>query len=345
MTRHFLSVLDYEPGLIDTLARRAVAIAQGPIGRGPSAQGRNSPSATDRPLAGRTIGLYFAKTSTRTRSAFAVAASRLGATPLIYGPADLQINTGESIEDTARVLAGYLDALVIRSCAPLTELQAWTRQDRLPIINAMGELEHPTQALADLATMIEVFGSLEGLELLYAGEGNNTAVALAFAMSRVRGARFTCLTPEGYGLPPAVAARARALSDAHGARFDESHDATQLPSRVDVLYTTRWQTTGTTKPDPDWRQRFLPFRVDASMLARVSKPVGTIFMHDLPANRGEDVDSDVLDGPQSVAFRQAEYKMFSAAALLEWCIAGGSPEGTYDLWHSRGDRPYAARQA
>ncbi len=285
----------------------------------------NGPSS-DR-LRTKAVGTYFKKTSTRTRTSFQVAAARLGATPICYGPEDLQINTGESVEDTARVLSGYLDALVVRTAGNPEELRAMARLDCLPIINAMTCDEHPTQAISDFAMLKRHFGRLEGLRLLYLGEGNNTASALAFAASRIEGMRATFLTPSGYGLPAAAWDCARQLSSRCGGEVEEHHCAEQLPTEVDAVYTTRWQTTGTTKNgDAGWPETFAPFRVTAKLMQGVSVPSGTVFMHDLPAVRGEDCDSEVLDGGQSIAFEQARQKLFTAMAILEWCVIGPPSE-------------------
>jgi ornithine carbamoyltransferase len=310
--RHILSVLDLDPAELLQLVERGI-------------QMRSLPR-DHRPLVGKTIGIYFRKTSTRTRTAFSAGAGRLGGHVVAYGPNDLQTNTGETVEDTARVLGSMLDVLVMRTAASLEEMRVFAAQPGLGVVNAMSEGEHPTQAIADLTTMREHFGRLEGLHVLYLGEGNNTAAALALAIARIPGMRLTLLTPEGYGLEPAVAARALELAAAHGAEVQERH-APDPPRGVDVVYTTRWQTTGTSKPDPDWRRAFEPFAVTSALMASASKPSGTVFMHDLPAMRGEDVEDAVLDGPQSIAWRQAENKLYSAAAVLEWCAADAAPAG------------------
>lgn len=246
---------------------------------------------------------------------------RLGANTIGFGPADLQLTTGETLEDTGRVLSGYIDALVVRTNDPQGEMEALAGQDEMPVINAMSAEEHPTQAIADLSTIKEVFGNLEGIHLLYLGEGNNTASALAFALGQTADARLTIVTPEGYGLPEKVMVRAQTIAADHGAIVEQHHDMEKLPANVDVVYTTRWHTMGVPKADPEWREKFLPYGVTAQVMARVSKPSSTIFMHDLPAVRGEDVCDEVLDGPQSRAWRQARYKMFSAMAILEWCLS------------------------
>lgn len=309
--QHLLSVKDLDPSDLLYLVERGLRM-------------RSARAPLDS-LRGKAVGIYFRKTSTRTRTSFTVGGARLGATTIAYGPQDLQTNTGESIEDTARVLSGFLDALVIRTAETLAEMRTLAGQDRMAVVNAMSENEHPTQAIADLTTLLEHFGRLQGLHVLYAGEGNNTAAALALAMSRIPDMRLTLLTPEGYGLSPEVLEESRAFARDSGAAVEEHHDLDHLPRGVDAVYTTRWQTTGTTKPDPEWRRYFEPFSVTPALMGEVAGP-GAVFMHDLPAVRGEEVAAEVLDGPQSIALRQAENKMYSAMAVLEWCVVGRPPQ-------------------
>ncbi|MEU1013747.1 ornithine carbamoyltransferase [Streptomyces sp. NPDC005890] len=271
-----------------------------------------------RPLADAVVGVLFRKTSTRTRTAFSAGALRLGGRLITYGPGDLQENTGESSEDTGDVLSRMLDVLVARTAGRTEELRAYAAQQRMAVVNAMSAAEHPTQALTDLTTMLGHFGRIEGLRVLYAGEGNNTASALALALSRFPGTELHLRTPPGYGLDPAFLDRAGIHAKGSGALVEERHHMADLPE-VDIVYTTRWQTTGTTKPDPDWRRVFTPFQVDAAVMAACP---GAVFMHDLPAHRGDEVTGEVLDGPASLAFQQAENKYHSARAVLEWCLGG-----------------------
>lgn len=306
-TRHLLSITDLDPSEMLYLIDRGLELKRGQL--------------KHKPLDGKMIGIYFRKTSTRTRTSFTVGAAKLGAFPIVYGPQDLQTNTGESLEDTARVLAGYLDALVIRTAESLAEMQALANQTTMSVINAMSDNEHPTQALADLTSIKEHFGRLDDLHLLYFGEGNNSATALTLAISRLPNMRLSLFTPEGYGLPQEVRDLALAAAASNNSRIEEFHSLDQLPAQADIVYTTRWQTTGSSKPDPNWRDRFAPFGVTQALMQRVSRLNGTVFMHDLPAVRGEDVASEVLDGPQSIAFQQAQNKVFSAMAVLEWCVA------------------------
>ena len=305
--RHFISVDGHGAPALQRIVRDAVDIAAGRW------DGRA-------PLASRSVGIYFRGTSTRTRTSFTIGASRLGASVISYGPADLQLVTGETVADTGRVLACYLDALVVRTNASVDEM--WSLgQGGLSIINAMSSNEHPTQAMADLAAMQEAFGRLEGLHVLYIGEGNNSAASLALAIAHVAGMKLTLVTPPGYGLAPAPLARARELAASHGAAVEQHHDMRELPSGVDVVYTTRWLTMGVVHEDPDWLSKFRPYTVDGEVMRRVSRPKGTIFMHDLPAMRGHEVTDEVLDGAQSIAFRQAFHKLTAAMAVLHHCVA------------------------
>ncbi|MEU9624554.1 MULTISPECIES: ornithine carbamoyltransferase [unclassified Streptomyces] len=266
------------------------------------------------PLRGRVAGVLFTRTSTRTRTAFQTGIVRLGGTPISYGPHDLQLNTGESMADTARVLGSMLDLLVARTAGPLDELRELSSEGGLPVINAMAAEEHPTQGVCDLATLALAHGDLNGLSLLYIGEGNNTAVALAYGIARVPGVRGTFVTPPGYGLPAEVLRTARRIAGAAGAVLVETHDMAEVPEQVDVVYTTRWQTTGTSKADPAWRDTFRPFHVDATLMRRWPH---ASFLHDLPAHRGDEVAGEVLDGPRSLAWTQAAMKLCSAMAVLE----------------------------
>lgn len=276
----------------------------------------------ERRLAHKVVGIYFRGPSTRTRTAFTVGAMRLGASTIAYGPHDLQLTTGETVEDTARVMSGFLDALVIRTNDSMDEMRAFADQDTMAVINAMSEAEHPTQAIGDFVTLHEEFGRLDGLHLLYVGEGNNTASSLAFAAGLTPGFTLTLVTPDGYGLPDQILQRARSLARENGACVDQFHGLDNLPRAVDAVYATRWQTMGVPKSEANWKEKFEAYRVTAEMMLYVSKPSGTIFLHDLPAVRGGDVVDEVLDGPQSRAFRQAQHKLTGSMAVLDWCLNG-----------------------
>ncbi|AZM56019.1 ornithine carbamoyltransferase [Streptomyces sp. WAC 01529] len=271
----------------------------------------------DHPLRGKAVGILFAKSSTRTRTAFTVGCIRLGGSPVTYGPNDLQTNTGESIADTGRMLGCMLDLLVARTAGPLDDLRAMSRHGGLPVINAMATEEHPTQGICDLATVKMARGEIDGVRILYVGEGNNTASALAEGISHFAGCHVTFATPEGYGVPAATMESAAKRAATQHTTLTEVHSMDAIPddAEFDFVYTTRWQTTGTTKPDPDWREKFLPFSVDDALMARWPH---AWFLHDLPAHRGEEVSGSVLDGDRSLAWKQARMKLTSAMSTLEW---------------------------
>lgn len=304
LRKHLITLSDLTNEDLDFILQRGVALAKGTQPYAPV-------------LNGAVIGVYFRKTSTRTRTAFSSAALRLGAQIISFGPNDLQENTGETVEDTARVLSRMLDCLVARTASDQREMELYASQHRMSVINAMSTQEHPTQALADLTTMLQTFGSVSGLRILYVGEGNNTASALCKAVPRFPHTELYLHSPAGYGLPGEIIQEGKNHGKAFGSKVIEVTDLRQVPAEIDIVYTTRWQTTGTSKKDADWRTRFDPYKVTTALMERHAKAV---FMHDLPAHRGEEVDGDVLDSERSIAFGQAENKMHSAAAVFQWCL-------------------------
>ncbi len=303
--RHLISTKDLTDAELRALVERGAEFSRGSVRSGDQ-------------LAGLVTGIHFLKTSTRTRTSFSAAALRLGARLISFGPGDLQTNTGETLEDTAEVLSRMLDLLVVRTAGDPAELRAFARQDRMAVVNAMTADEHTTQAIADLTTMLAHFGRVEGLRVCYVGEGNNSAAALALTLSRYPDVQLELRTPPGYGLYPRVLDRAQRNARTSGARVSETHSMASPPRGVDIIYTTRWQTTGTSKPDPGWRDVFAPFQVTSALW---DHSADAVFLHDLPAHRGEDVTAEVLDGPHSLAFDQSENKMYAAMAVLEWCAA------------------------
>lgn len=270
--------------------------------------------AHDRPLRGHVAGMMFLQTSTRTRTAFQTGAVRLGADIVAFGPHDLQLNTGESIGDTGRIFGSMLDLLVVRTNGSSSLLGGLSDSGALPVINAMSAEEHPTQGVNDLASMRLQFGDLTGLRVLYVGEGNNSAVALAKVLSHVSGCHVTFWTPPGYGLDDDLIKVCDQRAALTGGRVEQISDSEAIPTEIDLVYTTRWQTTGTAKSDPCWREKFRPFYIDEPLLKRWPD---ALVMHDLPAHRGEEISGEVLDGPRSIAWRQAQMKATSAMAVLE----------------------------
>lgn len=270
-----------------------------------------------RTLTGHAVGIYFRRSSTRTRTSFWRAATFLGAEVITFGPDDLQLTTGESLADTARVLSGYLDILVVRTNDDIAELRELDAASDLAVVNALTRDEHPTQALADLVTLQEEFGELAGRHVVYIGEGNSTARALVHATAMTPGLELTIVTPTGYGLPESVFAQAESLGGGAD-RIRQLHEVPDLDRPADAVYTTRWQTMGVPKGGADWLHAFRPFKVTEALLDRLGGE-NTVFLHDLPAIRGQEVADEVLDGPRSRAWRQAKHKMTSAMAVLQWC--------------------------
>ncbi|MFE4516519.1 ornithine carbamoyltransferase [Kitasatospora sp. NPDC056783] len=304
--RHLISLEDLTDAELRSVVARGAEFSAGA-------------GTADRPLAGAIAGIYFRKTSTRTRTAFSSGALRLGGQIIGYGPDDLQLNTGETTEDTGQVFSRMLDVLVARTAGETAELRGWADQERMSVVNAMSADEHPTQGLTDLTTLLRRFGRIEGLRVLYVGEGNNTAAALALGLMRYQGVELELRTPEGFGLAADIRDKALARAELSGARLTERHDMDGVPADQDAVYTSRWQTTGTSKADPLWREKFAPFQVTTGLWESSPKAA---FLHDLPAHRGEEVTAEVLDGPASIAFDQAANKMYSAMAVLEWCYRG-----------------------
>jgi len=298
------SLTDLASGELDRIVARAVRF------------GREG--ARETTLAGRSVGIYFSKPSTRTRTSFWAGATRLGADTITFGPGDLQLVTGETLEDTAQVLGQYLDALVARTNGPVEDMRRLGSSSRLAVVNALSSGEHPTQAIADLTTLAEEFGTLAGRHLLCVGEGNSSGAALTLAAGLVPGLRLTLLCPAGYEIPQEVLTTADRLSGGH-AQIEQITDPRTVKGPVDAVYTSRWQTMGVPKADPDWLDAFEGFRIDSGFLGRVAA-AHTVFLHDLPAVRGQEVTSEVLDGARSRAWRQAYHKMTAAMAVLEWCI-------------------------
>jgi ornithine carbamoyltransferase len=273
-------------------------------------------------LRGKVVGLYFSKPSTRTRTSFFCAVRRLGGDCISYGPGDLQLGNGESIADTGMTFGLYLNALVMRTNEGFTDMYRLAEcSGGMPVINALSKEEHPTQAIADLLTVKEEFGTLAGKHILYVGAGNNTLGSLLLAAAKVAALRMTVITPERFALDKGIVERAIKSAAASGATLEVHHNIGKLPRAVDVVYTTRWESMGEEPQDPGWRANFAGFKVTNELLRRVASDTA-IVMHDLPANRGSEVDSCVLDGTSSRIRRQAFNKMISAMVTLQWCIPG-----------------------
>jgi ornithine carbamoyltransferase len=255
-------------------------------------------------LAGRSVALVFEKPSTRTRVSFEVGVAELGATPVVLRGDELQLSRGESIADTGRVFSRFLDAIVIRSGSHDSVLELAAAAE-VPVVNALTPLHHPCQALADLLTLRERFGDLDGLRLAYVGDGNNVARSLAIACE-LAGVELTVAAPPGYQLEPG-----------HGVTL--SDDPRAAASGADALYTDVWISMGDEEEAERRRADLAPFRVDADLLAAAKDRA--LVLHCLPAHPGEEISAEVLYGERSAVWDQAENRLHAQKALLEALLA------------------------
>jgi ornithine carbamoyltransferase len=267
-------------------------------------------------VAGGTLGMVFDKPSTRTRVSFAAAAWRLGMMPITLRPDELQLGRGESIADTARVLSGYLDALVVRTFdqALVEEVAA---NASIPVVNALTDRHHPCQALADLMTLEEAFDSLTGLTVAYVGDGGNVCDSLVEAAA-LAGMRLHVAAPPGYEPDAAILDWAREAARSTGAEIVLSSNPAAAVDAADAVYTDVWTSMGQEADAEVRRAAFAGFQVNQGLLRRAAPHA--IFLHCLPAHRGEEVTDEVLDGPASRVWDQAENRLHTETALLAWLL-------------------------
>lgn len=263
-------------------------------------------------LAGKVIGLLFEHPSTRTRVSFESAAMRLGANVLYTRPDELQLKRGEPIKDTARVLSGYLDALVYRTSDHNTLVEL-AKYASMPIINALSNIEHPTQALADLATIEDAKGSLENLRLAWIGDGNNVCHSLMLACAII-GVNMSIATPSNYQPSPDIAKKTNELTKKSNAMISYTDDPCEAAEGADILYTDVWVSMGQETEQAQRMVDFDGFQINEELLSK-AKP-DAVVMHCLPAHRGLEITDDVLEGPKSIAWKQAEYKFHGAKGIL-----------------------------
>jgi ornithine carbamoyltransferase len=267
-------------------------------------------------LPGRTIGLIFHKPSTRTRVGFEVGIAELGGMALYLPAADLQLARGESYRDTAVVLSRFLSAIMIRTFDQ-AEVDEFATHATVPVINGLTDWAHPLQALADAMTIRERFGPLEGLRLAYLGDGNNVCHSLLRIAGRL-GLHAVAATPPGYEPDPGVVAAARADADAAGGSVEVLDDPREAAHGAHVLYTDVWTSMGQ-EAERDRRLRDLePYRVDDGLLGLADGDA--VAMHCLPAHVGEEITADVLYGPRSLAWEQAENRLHTQKAVMALVI-------------------------
>lgn len=298
--RDFTRVADLTPGGLTHLLELAESM-------------KAQPAHCEDALRGETIACIFEKPSTRTRVSFAAAAARLGATPVALSPHELQLGRGESIADTARSLSGYCAAIVIRTFAQETvrELARWAS---VPVVNALSDQHHPCQALADLMTIREVFGDLAGRRLAFVGDGGDNVAHSLLEAGALVGLDVTVACPAEYEPDRQVIDQARALAEQTGAELTVLHDPAAAIAGADVVYADVWASMGVESEREARKRALAPFQVSEELMA-LAKPEA-IFLHCLPAKRGEEVAAAVIDGPQSLVWRQSANRLPTEAALL-----------------------------
>jgi ornithine carbamoyltransferase len=264
------------------------------------------------PLIGKTLAMIFEKPSTRTRVSFEVGMIQLGGSALYLNGNDLQLGRGETIADTARVLSQYVDAIMIRTFAH-SKIEELAQSATLPVINGLTDDDHPCQALADLLTIYEVKKTLKGLKLAYVGDGNNVAHALMIAAAKV-GIDCTIACPPGYEPKETYVNAAVQIGKQCGATITVTHNPIEAVADADVIYTDVWTSMGQEQESEQRLAVFQPFQVNGE-LVKHAKP-DYMFLHCLPAHRGEEVAADVIDGPNSYVFQQAGNRLHVQKAIL-----------------------------
>ncbi len=308
-TRHFLSLTDWATEAIQDVLALADRLKADPVVLG-------------RPLQGRALAMVFAKSSTRTRVSFEVGTHQLGGHALFLSSRDIQLGRGEPIADTARVLSRYVDGVMIRTFDQ-EDAEEFARHGSIPVINGLTDLLHPCQVLADVMTVREEFGEdLSGLTAAWVGDGNNMANSWLNAAARL-GFRLRLACPEGYDPD-------RAILDAAAAEADVTlvRDPAQAVEGAHVVSTDVWASMGQEAEQEERRQAFRGYTVDASLMGRAAPEA--IFLHCLPAHRGEEVTPEVIDGPASRVWDEAENRLHAQKALLVRLM--GRPSDGEDGW-------------
>jgi ornithine carbamoyltransferase len=267
-------------------------------------------------LPGRTLGMIFQKPSTRTRVSFEVGIAQLGGTGLYLSAGDLQLGRGETLKDTATVLSRYLDAIMIRTFAQ-EDVEELARHASIPVINGLTDSAHPCQALADVMTIRERLGRLEGVTVAYLGDGNNVCASLMVAAAKL-GLNFRAATPDGYEPSVEAVELAREAAAQRGATIELLADSREAAAGADVLYTDVWTSMGQEQERERRLRDLAGFGIDDELVALANEDA--IVLHCLPAHYGEEITEDVLYGPQSAVWDQAENRLHAQKALMALVI-------------------------
>ncbi|MEK4031099.1 ornithine carbamoyltransferase [Pseudobacillus sp. FSL P4-0506] len=297
--KDLLKLADYTPELIETLIYLADDMK------------KNKENYLEA-LKGQLLGMIFEKHSTRTRVSFEAAMIQLGGHAMFLSSNDMQIGRGETIEDTGKVLSGYLDGIMIRTHSH-SRIEALAEAANIPVINGLTDLYHPCQALADLLTVYEIKGKFKGLKMVYVGDGNNVAHSLMIGSVMV-GMDFTLATPAGYEAAPQIIEMAKGISEQTGAKLEFVENPQEAVKGADFIYTDVWTSMGQEDEAEARLKAFAPYQVNEQLMALANPECK--FMHCLPAHRGEEVSGEVMDGEASVVFQQAENRMHAQKAVL-----------------------------
>jgi ornithine carbamoyltransferase len=263
-------------------------------------------------LKGKTLGMIFTKSSTRTRVSFEVGMYQLGGYPLFLSSADIQLGRGETIYDTANVLSRYIDGIMIRTYKQ-SDVDDLAKYGTIPIINGLTDEMHPCQILADLLTVYEHKGTLKGLKLAYIGDGNNIAHSLLHGCSKV-GMDIAIASPKGYECTEMYVEEAKQAAKQSGSNILLTQDPAEAIANADVVYGDTWISMGQESQKQEKINIFMPYQINAELFAKAKEDA--IFLHCLPAYRGYEVTEDVIDGPQSVIFDEAENRLHAQKAVL-----------------------------
>jgi ornithine carbamoyltransferase len=301
--RDFLTIDDVSPEELSRLLDLAASV-------------KASPGNYATRLSGTAVALIFEKPSTRTRVSFEVGVASLGGHPLALSSSELQLGRGETIEDTGRVLSRYVDVIVLRTFGQ-DRLEVLAGAATVPVINALSDYEHPCQILADLLTVREAHGETAGRVLAYVGDGNNVTHSLLLG-GVMLGMEVRVATPVGYEPIPQVVQRAEQIAAETGGAVHIGNDPHKAADGADVLYTDVWASMGQEAEHDERVLVFTQFRIDADLVSRSSPEA--IVMHCLPAHRGEEITDEVIDGPRSVVWDQAENRLHTQKALLLWLL-------------------------
>lgn len=299
--RSFISLHDFSAADIEYILKTGAYLK--------SLQKKGIPHAY---LAGKTLGMIFQKSSTRTRVAFEVGMYQLGGHALFLSPRDIQLGRGETVKDTAQVLGRMVDGIMIRTFEhdEVIELAKWAG---IPVINGLTDLLHPTQVIGDLMTIEEHKGSLKGLKLAFIGDGNNVAHSLLFGGAKV-GMDVVIAAPEGFGPDAKILELARKDAEASGARLWTVEDPAEAVQGADVVYTDVWASMGQEEEAAEKEQKFQAYQVNSKLLSQAK--AGAIVLHCLPAKRGKEITDEVMDGPQSKVFDEAENRLHAHKAIM-----------------------------